>query len=78
MLQQATGADADTCLAALGDAGGDPKVALLSLLTGAKPGPAREALAASGGVVRAALHTLTRDGVADLFADPFVDKKEEQ
>jgi N-acetylmuramic acid 6-phosphate etherase len=58
MLVQATGAPADTCQAALTAAGGEAKVALLTLLTRADVNQARHALRAAGGVVHQALRTV--------------------
>jgi len=51
----ATGAPDDRAEAALVAAGGDVKVAIVSLLEGVEPGDARERLDAAGGVVRRAL-----------------------
>jgi N-acetylmuramic acid 6-phosphate etherase len=59
LLAQATGAPADRCVTALADAGGDLRVALVTLLSGVETGEARAALDRSGGVVRAALQDLT-------------------
>jgi N-acetylmuramic acid 6-phosphate etherase len=58
LLVQATGAPEDQCAAALADADGDLRVALVALLSGVGPEAARQALARSGGVVRAALDSL--------------------
>ncbi|HXP54530.1 MAG TPA: N-acetylmuramic acid 6-phosphate etherase [Streptosporangiaceae bacterium] len=58
LLAQATGAAEDRCATALAAAGGDLRVALVTLLSGADPDVARAALGRSGGVVRAALQDL--------------------
>jgi N-acetylmuramic acid 6-phosphate etherase len=58
MLAQATGADADVCRAELARAGGDPKVALVTLLSPADPEQARRALADAGGFVHKALRAV--------------------
>lgn len=55
MLVQATGLPEDTCTAALVDAEGDAKVALVALLAPASAAEARQALEAANGVVRDAL-----------------------
>lgn len=55
IVAQATGAGGEAADRALEDAGGDVKVAILMLLTGADPAQARERLAAHRGVVRHAL-----------------------
>ncbi|GAA1821919.1 N-acetylmuramic acid 6-phosphate etherase [Planosporangium flavigriseum] len=55
MLAEATGADPDACRAALVRADGDPKVALVTLLSPADPDRARRALVEAGGVVHRAL-----------------------
>ncbi|MET7403733.1 N-acetylmuramic acid 6-phosphate etherase [Dactylosporangium sp. NPDC005572] len=55
MLVQATGAPAEACQAALSAAGGEAKVALLTLLSPADVEQARKALRAAGGVVHRAL-----------------------
>ncbi|MDH6126407.1 N-acetylmuramic acid 6-phosphate etherase [Kitasatospora sp. GP82] len=60
ILTQATGADEETCRAALRATGGELKPALVVLLTGATPTAARVALRAADGVVRAALAELAR------------------
>jgi N-acetylmuramic acid 6-phosphate etherase len=60
LLTQATGTPEDQCAAALAYAGGDLRVALVTLLSGAGPDAARAALARSSGVVRAALCQLGR------------------
>ena len=61
-LAGATGEDPETCAQALSAADGEGRTALLCLLAGAAPEPARAALAASGGAVRPALAALTRAG----------------
>jgi N-acetylmuramic acid 6-phosphate etherase len=61
-LAGATGEDVETCAQALSAADGEGRTALLCLLAGAAPEPARAALAASGGAVRPALAALTRAG----------------
>ncbi len=58
ILEEATGQDAATCRAALADAGGESKVALLSLLTGSGVDDARAALKDAGGRLDAALRGL--------------------
>jgi N-acetylmuramic acid 6-phosphate etherase len=58
MLVQATGAGAETCQAALAAAGGEAKVALLTLLTRVDVEQARRALRAAGGVVHQALRAV--------------------
>jgi N-acetylmuramic acid 6-phosphate etherase len=58
ILEEATGQDPVTCRAALADAGGESKVALLSLLTGAGVEGARAALQDAGGRLHAALRNL--------------------
>ncbi len=55
ILEMATGAGEDDCLAALAGAGGDLRVALVTVLAGSTPDEARERLRASAGNVRAAL-----------------------
>lgn len=63
LLAEASGEPADRCADALAAAGGDTKVALVLLLSGADPAAARDALARAGGQVRAALEELgARDG----------------
>lgn len=61
ILVEATGMDAETCEAALADAAGDTRTALVSLLCDVSPGRAAEALAASGGSVREAMRTIRGD-----------------
>jgi N-acetylmuramic acid 6-phosphate etherase len=63
MLAQATGADLDLCGAALAAAGGDPKVALVTLLSPASLNEARQALADAGGLVHRALRAVRSGGV---------------
>ena len=58
-LAEATGEDAEVCAAAVRAAGGDGRVALLSLLAGVPAAAAREALAVTGGHLRDALRSLT-------------------
>ncbi|KJK59397.1 N-acetylmuramic acid 6-phosphate etherase [Saccharothrix sp. ST-888] len=58
ILTQATGADPDTCRAALRSTEGELKPALVLLLTGTTPAAARAALHSADGVVRAALDKL--------------------
>jgi N-acetylmuramic acid 6-phosphate etherase len=62
MLAQATGADLDACGAALADANGDPKVALVTLLSPATPDQARQAVADAGGLVHKALRAVRAGG----------------
>ncbi|WP_308195834.1 N-acetylmuramic acid 6-phosphate etherase [Dactylosporangium sp. AC04546] len=59
MLVQATGAPAEACQAALSAAGGEAKVALLTLLSPADVEQARKALRAAGGVVHRALREVS-------------------
>jgi N-acetylmuramic acid 6-phosphate etherase len=61
ILVEATGMDAETCEAALADAAGDTRTALVSLLCDVSPGRAAEALAGSGGSVREAMNTIRGD-----------------
>jgi N-acetylmuramic acid 6-phosphate etherase len=58
ILEEATGQDAATCRAVLAEAGGESKVALLSLLTGSGVDEARTALRDSGGLLHEALRRL--------------------
>jgi N-acetylmuramic acid 6-phosphate etherase len=55
IVADATGTDADSATAALDDAGGDVKVAIVMLLTGTDAAGAADRLATHDGVVRAAL-----------------------
>jgi N-acetylmuramic acid 6-phosphate etherase len=55
LLREASGATEEQCAAALAAAGHDVPVALTSLLSGADTVAARDALARSGGVIRAAV-----------------------
>jgi N-acetylmuramic acid 6-phosphate etherase len=55
VVRQAASVPADEAEAALERAGGNPKVAIVSLLAGVDPDEARTRLAAAGGVVRRAL-----------------------
>lgn len=58
ILEEATGQDPATCRAVLAAAGGESKVALLSLLTGSGVDEARAALHDSGGLLHEALRRL--------------------
>lgn len=58
ILVEATGIEETACRRALAQAGGDLKVALVSLLADVPPDRAKVALAAANGVVRQALHLL--------------------
>jgi N-acetylmuramic acid 6-phosphate etherase len=60
MLAQATGLPAQACTAALAEAGGESKVALVALLTQTPAARARKVLEHAGGVVHAALRELSR------------------
>ena len=60
LLTQATGVPAEQCAAALTQAQGDLRVALVALLSGADPDTAQAAVAAAGGVVRDALAALSQ------------------
>jgi N-acetylmuramic acid 6-phosphate etherase len=60
ILIEATGLDEEVCRAALAEAGGDLKTALVCLVSGAGVGEARAALAAAGDQVRGALALLSR------------------
>jgi N-acetylmuramic acid 6-phosphate etherase len=57
-LAEATGESAGTCAAAVREAGGDGRVALLSLLGGVPAAVARDALAVTHGHLRDALGAL--------------------
>lgn len=59
LLAQATGFPAAECAAALDDAAGELRVALVALLSGADSTTSRTELARAGGVVRAAVRALT-------------------
>lgn len=59
LLRAATGVDEDTSVAALADAGGDVRAALVVLLAGGTPATAQEALRAAEGSVRGALDLLS-------------------
>jgi N-acetylmuramic acid 6-phosphate etherase len=61
ILVEATGMDAETCEAALADAAGDTRTALVSLLCDVSPGYAAEALARSDGSVREAMRGIRGD-----------------
>jgi N-acetylmuramic acid 6-phosphate etherase len=63
-LVTATGEDSDTCAAAVENAGGDGRVALLTLLSGASAAVARRALASTGGHVREALALVSAGNAA--------------
>lgn len=58
IVSEATGADIAACRAALRSAGGDAKVAVLSLVADASAERAREVLAAAGGHVQRAMRLL--------------------
>ncbi|GAA3232180.1 N-acetylmuramic acid 6-phosphate etherase [Actinocorallia longicatena] len=58
ILVEATGLDARTCEHALADAGGDTRVALITLLADVTPQSAAHALEAAGGAVKEALTLL--------------------
>lgn len=58
-LAQATGEDPETCRTAVTEAGGDGRVALLTLLSGVRPEVAARALASTGGHIREALMGLS-------------------
>jgi N-acetylmuramic acid 6-phosphate etherase len=58
ILREATGEPGDACEAALSEAGGDLRVALVMLVSGASTGRAANALAITNGGVRAALAAL--------------------
>jgi N-acetylmuramic acid 6-phosphate etherase len=60
ILADATGTDPDHCRRALTDAGGDAKVAVVTLITGATTDEARDALTRADGRVHLALHLLDR------------------
>jgi len=57
-LVEATGEDPRTCREAVTAAGGDGRVALLTLLTGVRPDVAARALVTTGGHIREALQAL--------------------
>ncbi|MCO6005935.1 N-acetylmuramic acid 6-phosphate etherase [Actinoallomurus purpureus] len=61
ILVEATGLDAETCATALAGAGGDTRIALLSLLCDVPPDHAAEALAETGGSVRDAMRRVRRE-----------------
>jgi N-acetylmuramic acid 6-phosphate etherase len=63
ILVEATGLDAPTCLQAADAAGGDCRVALVSLLGGVDAGAARAALETSAGAVRRALELVRAESV---------------
>jgi N-acetylmuramic acid 6-phosphate etherase len=60
ILEEATGQDAAVCRAMLVEAGGESKVALLSLLTSASVDDARAALRDTGGLLHEALRRLRK------------------
>lgn len=60
ILVEATGLDARTCEHALAEAGGDTRVALITLLADVTPARAADALEEAGGAVREALLLLER------------------
>jgi len=60
MLAQATGADVDTCRAAMLRADGEPKVALVTLLSPVTPEQAWRALREADGLVHKALRVIGR------------------
>lgn len=62
ILVEASGRDTETCASVLEEAGGDPRVALVALLSGAPVGGADAAIAASDGSVRDALRIVGADG----------------
>ena len=59
ILEEATGCTEEECSAALEQAGGDTKTALVNLITGADTNAARNALESAGGRVRSAIAALT-------------------
>ncbi|MEN8115272.1 MAG: N-acetylmuramic acid 6-phosphate etherase [Actinomycetota bacterium] len=64
ILEEATGASGAECAAALEEAGGDTKTAMVSLITGAGTAAARSALDAAGSRVRRAIAALGDGGGA--------------
>jgi N-acetylmuramic acid 6-phosphate etherase len=62
ILVEATGLDAETCAAALANAGGDTRIALLSLLCDVPPDQAAGALEETGGSVREAMRRVRPEG----------------
>ncbi|SNY38530.1 N-acetylmuramic acid 6-phosphate etherase [Paractinoplanes atraurantiacus] len=58
ILAEATGADVEACRQALRDAGGDAKVAVVTLIAGATADAATRALAETGGHIHLALRRL--------------------
>lgn len=66
MLMAATGMERGACERALADTGGDPRVALVSLLAEVSRAVAGAALRDSGGSVRAALRLLMEADAADV------------
>jgi N-acetylmuramic acid 6-phosphate etherase len=69
ILIEATGMDADTCESALAEAGGDTRVALVSLLGAVPPENAAGALRATQGSVREALRMLAPGEVGSFRKD---------
>lgn len=65
ILVEASGRDAQTCEKVLEDAGGDARVALVALLSGASTDSAARAITASEGSVREALRSMAADGRHD-------------
>jgi N-acetylmuramic acid 6-phosphate etherase len=61
ILVEATGLDAETCAAALAEAGGDTRIALLSLLCDVPSDRAAGALEETGGSVREAMRRVRRE-----------------
>ena len=59
-VAEATGEDAETCAAAVREADGDGRIALLSLLASVPAGTARNALAVTRGHLGDALRSLTQ------------------
>ena len=70
ILEEATGANEVECAAALEEAAGDTKTALVNLITGASTDTARDALAAAGGRVRTAIAALTAEDPHLASNDP--------
>ncbi|MEV5705552.1 N-acetylmuramic acid 6-phosphate etherase [Actinoallomurus sp. NPDC052274] len=62
ILVEATGLDAETCAAALAEAGGDTRIALLALLCDVPSDRAAGALEATGGSVREAMRRIRPEG----------------
>jgi len=70
ILEEATGASEQECSAALEEAKGDTKTALVNLLTGSGTDTARGALTAAGGRVRTAIAALTAEDPSLARNDP--------